>query len=125
MSVQPTGPKASSPPVTEPPSGCLLVAKVGRAHGLRGELRLFPTSGDPDRLLDLHQVWLVDPRRRAPTQHHEIDEMRIHGPQVLVMLSDISDRTAALELTHRLVWARPEELPEWGEDEFGLTCKAM
>lgn len=99
----------------------MVVALVGRPHGVRGELRLAPTSARPERLAGLSELWIV--RRGAAVEEatrHRVVGSRTHGHLVLVRLEDVNDRDAASALTQGEAWARRGELPPWGPDEFGV-----
>lgn len=102
----------------EPPEGTLLVAVAGRAHGVRGELRLNPESGDPSRLLDITRAWLV--REGQPAREMTVASARLHGDVALVRFDGVDSPEAASLLTRSQVWALRDELPARGADEFGV-----
>jgi 16S rRNA processing protein RimM len=106
--------------IETPPDDALQVAVVGRPHGVRGELRLFPTSEQPDRLVDLTRVWLVKEKGQGP-RRFEFKSLRLHGRTALVFLDGVEGRDAAADWTGAEVWGMPAELPAWGPDEFGLV----
>ena len=41
------------------------VGVITGTHGLRGEVKVFPTTEDPARFLDLEEVILDAPKRRS------------------------------------------------------------
>ena len=100
------------------PGDALLVAVVGRPHGVKGELRLVPTSGDPGRLLDLKTIWLVV--EGEPARRHGVRRMRLQSEMALVELEGVADRDVAAALTHAEVWARQADLPRLTGGAFGL-----
>jgi len=102
------------------PEDALVVAVVGRAHGVGGELRLVPTSGDPERLLGLTRVWIPTDDEPQPRPRRVLG-VRIHAGSALARLEGIGSREDAARLTRSDVWASASELPAWGPDGFGLV----
>ena len=43
----------------------LEVGKIVNTHGLKGEVKVFPTTDDPERFLDLEYVFLTQRAARA------------------------------------------------------------
>lgn len=104
------------------PADALVVAKAGRPHGVRGEIRLMPESGDPERLLGLTRAWIVAPGDGSTGAPRElvIASSRPHQGVTLVRFEGIASPEAAAALTHGDVWASLAELPERGGDAFGV-----
>lgn len=102
-----------------PPDDALLVGHVGRPHGVRGELRVAPVSGDAERLLGLSAVWLL--RDDGGAERRAVTGARAHAGATLLTLDGIDDRDAAAGLAHAEVWARTSELPPPGPDEFSVA----
>jgi len=116
----------------------LLVGKITKPHGIQGELKVFPYSGEPADFLPYKTVLLQRPDSEGfeiPIEgnhaHREIEVVGVR-PQakiVLVSLHGINNRTAAEESVGLEVWTRKEYLPKLAEDEFfwhdleGLTVK--
>lgn len=104
------------------PEDAVQVATVGRPHGVHGELRFVPVSGDPSRLVGLRTTWLTPASAGAGVgpspARYAVRSVRVHGGAALVMLAGIDDRDAAGALVHAEAWARRAELPERGPDEF-------
>ncbi len=97
----------------------LLVGRVLRAHGVRGELKVVPEADDPARLEVLSTLYLGTDADRA--QPHEVEAVRPQhtkrGTLALVKLRGIDTREAAEALRRRLVFAPEADLPplETGE----------
>lgn len=90
----------------------LRVARVGRPHGLRAEVRLVPDTDFPERLLHLRTVRLVWPHGE---EERRVESVRPAGDAFLLKLEGVDDRTAAERLRGAEVWVRREEavpLPE-------------
>ena len=94
------------------------VGKIGRPHGLKGEVRLQVYNPDSD-------VWRVGQQLRAwlpgkPAVLVEIASYRDILPMPLATLVGISDRDVAAKLTHAVLAVNQDELPDTDEDEFYL-----
>jgi 16S rRNA processing protein RimM len=110
------------------PDDAIQVAKVGRPHGVEGEVRMQPTSDDPARLVALPCVWLTGPDGHgapadpdAAPRRFEVESVRVHGDVALVRLRGQATRDDAASLVHAEVWARRADLPALEADEFAVT----
>ena len=85
-------------------------------HGLRGDLKVRPLSGDPVSLLSAVKVFLRLPDGRL----HGAEPLRqtLHKGIVLLRLSGFESLTAAEGLKGCLVLLDRELLPELDSDEF-------
>ncbi len=79
------------------------VGRVTGAHGLRGELKVFPLTDDPERFKRLRMVWLAD-GDEEPGKRHAVESVRLSGAFVLIKLKGIDDRTVAESVAGR--WIR-------------------
>ncbi len=104
------------------PADLLLVGRTYRAHGLRGEVKLIPESDDPARLLSVRTLFMGETADKAEAVRVESARLMQtgKGPQVVLLIDGVDSREAAEALRGRSVWARREDLPELGEDEFYL-----
>lgn len=100
------------------PGDAVLVAKAGRTHGVHGEIRLIPESGDPSRLLGLTRAWLVLPGE--PARELVVESARPHQGVALVAFEGVESPEEASLLTHAEVWALSSELPARAGDEFSV-----
>jgi 16S rRNA processing protein RimM len=101
----------------------VIVGRVGRPHGLRGELVIGVRTDEPDlrfavgAVLDLHE----EPDPAEPGDQHTLTVARArwHSGQLLVAFEGITDRTAAGELTGSWLSVDSGQLPRTGDpDEF-------
>ncbi|GAB2459518.1 ribosome maturation factor RimM [Xylanimonas ulmi] len=70
----------------------LVVARVGRAHGLRGEVALDLRTDDPDTRLAVGQRLATEPASAGPLT---VVTTRVHQGRWLVRFAETADRTAA------------------------------
>ncbi len=100
--------------------GLVLLGKVSKAHGIRGEIKVYPYSGRPQQFVaDYHRLLLSADTNSVPVAY-TVEKARVQGKQVLLKIENCSDRTAARLLVGQLVYVPEEELPELAEDEFYL-----
>jgi 16S rRNA processing protein RimM len=104
------------------PGDLLLVGRVARAHGLRGELRIEPFNVDSDSLARVEQLWLSpDAEQAAVASRCDIDWLRPVPKAFLVKLQGVDDRNAAEALRGQAVWVARGELPETDSGEYFLV----
>ncbi|MFJ6564596.1 ribosome maturation factor RimM [Streptomyces sp. NPDC091412] len=94
----------------------LVVARIGRAHGIKGEVTVEVRTDEPELRLAPGAVLATDPASAGPLT---IETGRVHSGRLLLRFEGVRDRTAAEALRNILLIAEidPEELPE-GEDEY-------
>ncbi|HWV27896.1 MAG TPA: ribosome maturation factor RimM [Aeromicrobium sp.] len=91
----------------------VVVGRIGRAHGIRGELSVDVRTDEPDRRFAAGQQ--LTGGRRTFT----VESSRHHQGRLLVRFAEVTDRTAAEQLTGTLleVDIDPDEVPE-DDEEF-------
>jgi 16S rRNA processing protein RimM len=94
----------------------LVVARIGRAHGIKGEVTVEVRTDEPELRLAPGAVLATDPASAGPLT---IATGRVHSGRLLLRFEGVGDRNAAEALRNTLLIAEvdPEELPE-GEDEY-------
>ncbi|MEU9701840.1 ribosome maturation factor RimM [Streptomyces sp. NPDC047981] len=94
----------------------LVVARVGRAHGIKGEVTVEVRTDEPELRLSPGAVLLTDPAGTGPLT---IEAGRVHSGRLLLRFEGVRDRTAAEALRNTLLIADvdPDELPA-EEDEY-------
>lgn len=70
----------------------LTVARIGRAHGLRGEVALDVRTDDPDARLAVGAVLPTEPADRGPLT---VTRTRVQQGRWYVAFAEVPDRTAA------------------------------
>ncbi|MFI5978517.1 ribosome maturation factor RimM [Streptomyces sp. NPDC051452] len=94
----------------------LVVARIGRAHGIKGEVTVEVRTDEPELRLAPGAVLATDPASTGPLT---IATGRVHSGRLLLRFEGVTDRNGAEALRNTLLIAEidPEELPE-GEDEY-------
>ncbi|MGW2637964.1 ribosome maturation factor RimM [Streptomyces sp. NPDC001348] len=94
----------------------LVVARIGRAHGIKGEVTVEVRTDEPELRLGPGAVLTTDPASAGPLT---IAAGRVHSGRLLLRFEGVADRNAAEALRNTLLIAEidPDELPE-EEDEY-------
>ncbi|MFJ8193562.1 ribosome maturation factor RimM [Streptomyces sp. NPDC096094] len=92
----------------------LVVARIGRAHGIKGEVTVEVRTDEPELRLGPGAVLATDPASAGPLT---IETGRVHSGRLLLRFAGVHDRTGAEALRNTLLIADvdPEERPE---DEY-------
>ncbi|MBL1113283.1 ribosome maturation factor RimM [Streptomyces sp. 110] len=95
----------------------LVVARIGRAHGIKGEVTVEVRTDEPELRLGPGAVLATEPASAGPLT---IESGRVHSGRLLLRFEGVRDRTAAEALRNILLIAEvdPEELPEDPEEFY-------
>src|SRR5580700_11554079 len=94
----------------------LVVGRVGRAHGIRGDLTVQVHTDDPDLRFAAGSVLATEPADRGPLT---VSSSRWHSGRLLVRFAGCADRTAAEDLRGTLLVMDSDEVaPAEDPDEF-------
>jgi 16S rRNA processing protein RimM len=97
----------SPPPV---PGNKVRVARIGAAHGVRGEMKLWSFTGDPAAVAEYGPLETDDGKR------FEIETMRPAKDHFVVRIAGVDDREAAARLVNTDLFVPRERLPAIDED---------
>jgi 16S rRNA processing protein RimM len=89
----------------------VIVAKIGAAHGVRGEVKLWPFTQDPMAVADYGPLETKDGARRF-----EIETVRAAGNHLVARLKGVADRDAAQALTNTELYILRDRLPAIDQD---------
>jgi 16S rRNA processing protein RimM len=87
----------------------IAIGHTTRPHGIRGEVIVVPTSGNPERLRHLAEVFLDRPKGRVTLA---IEQVRTRHADAIVKFAGIDDRDAAEEAVGYPISIPFEDLPE-------------
>ncbi|MFI5984823.1 ribosome maturation factor RimM [Streptomyces sp. NPDC051555] len=95
----------------------LVVARIGRAHGIKGEVTVEVRTDEPELRLGVGAVLQTEPLSAGPLT---IEAGRVHSGRLLLRFAGVKDRTGAEALRNILLIAEvdPEELPEDPEEFY-------
>ncbi|MFI6052300.1 ribosome maturation factor RimM [Streptomyces violascens] len=95
----------------------LVVARIGRAHGIKGEVTVEVRTDEPEQRLGPGAVLTTDPASVGPLT---IETGRVHSGRLLLRFEGVHDRNAAEALRNTLLIADvdPAELPEEPDEYY-------
>ncbi len=103
------------------PDRLLLMGRVGRPHGVRGELKAIPETDTPERFAGLDRLF-VGPAERV--REVALDGVRFQYPKgrtvPLLALAGVESLEAAEDLRGAMLWADVDDLPPLDEGEAYL-----
>jgi 16S rRNA processing protein RimM len=91
----------------------ICVARIGVAHGIKGEVKLWSFTADPAAVADYGPLESED-----GTQRFEIEAMRPAKDHLVARLSGVRDRNAAERLANLRLYVARERLPAPAPEEF-------
>lgn len=100
--------------LSEPPF--LVVGRIVRPHGLRGEVRVQIRTDDPQRFLP-GALLLIGPDESS-LQPFAVEDSRRHMGFALVKLEGVDDRSAAERLNQRWIMIPADQAMPLDPDEF-------
>ena len=94
----------------------LVIGKITKPHGVRGELRVMPHTDIPERFTWLDSVFVGD----TTSLPIEVESARLNKDMVLLKLVGVDSREAADELRNKLLYVSEEDAIPLEEDEYFL-----
>ncbi len=94
------------------------VGVISSTHGIRGEVKVFPTTDDPARFLELKQVTLVAKRER---QTLEIERVRFFRQFVIVKFKGIDNINDIERHKGAELWIGREQAVPLEEGEYFIA----
>lgn len=91
----------------------ICVAKVGAAHGVRGEVRLWPFTEDPMSVIDYGSLSTKDGARQF-----EVVRARIAKDHLVAVIKGITTREDAERINGLELYIDRDKLPETEEGEY-------
>jgi 16S rRNA processing protein RimM len=95
----------------------LVVARIGRAHGIKGEVTVEVRTDEPELRLGPGAVLTTEPASAGPLT---VETGRVHSGRLLLGFEGVRDRTGAEALRNILLIAEidPEDVPEDPEEFY-------
>jgi 16S rRNA processing protein RimM len=104
----------------------LTVGRIGRAHGVRGEVTVEVLTDRPDDRFFEGAQFTTEPVERGPLR---IESLRVHNGILLLSFAGRTDRNAVESLRNTYLMAEVDVSLDQGEDEFHIAqilgCKAI
>ncbi len=97
----------------------VLIGKITKAHGLKGEVKISSFSGQPQNIKQYRQLVLISEQGEI-TAPFTVASSRAGNKEAIVVIEGITDRNHAEDLCGYGVLVRKDELPQLHGDEFYL-----
>ncbi|GMQ78649.1 MAG: ribosome maturation factor RimM [Anaerolineae bacterium] len=94
----------------------LVIGRVIRPHGIRGDLRVESHTDDLERFSWIEKVYLNEDDGEPLL----VENVRFHQKRVLLKLKGVEDRNAAESLRHSWLYIPMDEVVPLEEDEYFL-----
>lgn len=95
----------------------LPVGEIGRPHGVKGEMKVYPYSGNPENFKSYGRL-LVEMPEDGVTESYVLRSCRNQGQFAVIKLDGVDTRNDAEQLTGCKVLVERQEIPELADDEF-------
>ncbi len=98
----------------------IIIGKITGAHGVRGELKVFPLTDDPRRFLKLKECIICGQKFEKP-EDKVCSSARIDRDNVLVRLAGVDDRDKAELLRGRFIAVTRDNAVKLKKDNYFIT----
>ena len=97
----------------------VLIGKITKPHGIGGEVKVYPYSGEPENLLHYARFLLISGAGAEPVEY-SVKRARVQKNTVLLKLAGADSRNDAEALVNSRLYVSEDDLPEPEPDEFYL-----
>lgn len=100
-----------------PPEEYIQLGRVGKAHGLRGEVKITCFSEQPENVAEYKRFYLMTPQGEI-SKGLSLIKSRVQGKGAIVQFEAINSRQQAETLLGATILIAKSELPEITENKF-------
>lgn len=97
----------------------VLLGKITKAHGIKGELKVRAYSCNPESITRFKQLFLVS-SSGSISPVYDVERARCANKEAIILLRGVTDRTTAETLCGTGVLVSKDKLPDLGDEEFYL-----
>ncbi len=91
------------------------IGAITSSHGIKGEVKVFPTTDEPEKFRKLKKVTLKTQRE---TREAEIEDAKFFKNMVILKLKGINDRDQADKLKQATLWVGRDDAVKLHENEY-------
>lgn len=95
-------------------SAYLLIGRVLKPQGIKGLVKVYPETDDPERFLDLENVFV---KRNGAFECVTVEDVQVREQEVFLRLDGVQDRNGAERQRDTELFVDREHAVELGEDE--------
>lgn len=96
------------------------IGQIVGAHGIRGAVKIYPTTDDPHRFLDMKSVLLAKEGEENRVKEVKIQSASFHKNVVLLTFQGVADRNTAETMVGLSLWVERKDALPLEEDEYYL-----
>ena len=100
-----------------------MIGQLGKAHGLRGEMRCRPETDFPERFLDTTEVEVFE--GKGPARRVVVESARFHGQMVLIKLAGVDSPEDAAQLRNHLIAVGPDEIIDMEDGYYHFELEGL
>ncbi len=100
------------------PSDRILIGKIVKVRGLRGDLKILPFTWRPERFHDLEKVWLIS--KTGESKFLSLKRVRVEGSMVFVRLDEAPKRELAEEFVGWEIYIDEDQRDSLPENHYYL-----
>lgn len=93
----------------------LRIGVITAPHGVRGEVKVFPTTDDPERFEELETVWLYNGKTYSSL---DVESVKFFKNMVILKVKQIPDRNEAEKYRSKELYVDREHALPLEEDEY-------
>ena len=93
----------------------LRIGVITAPHGVRGEVKVFPTTDDPERFEELESVWLYNGKTYSSL---DVESVKFFKNMVILKVKQIPDRNEAEKYRSKELYVDREHALPLEEDEY-------
>jgi 16S rRNA processing protein RimM len=97
--------------------GLVMVGEIVKPHGIRGEVKVYSYSGEPENFKNYKHVVLQGPAGKRGASYRVL-KSRAQGKLAILQLEGVASREAAEALQGSTLWVRKADFPQLGADEY-------
>ena len=95
----------------------VLIGKIIKSHGLKGEVKVFPYSGSPENFQNYTDLVVADPEGGGSSSL-SVKKVRAQGGNVILLLEGVTSRDEADSLAGHELWLAKSAFPNLAPNEY-------
>jgi 16S rRNA processing protein RimM len=95
----------------------ILIGKIIKSHGLKGEVKVFPYSGSPENFQNYTDLVVAD-HESGVSRSLSVKQARVQGGNVILLFEGVTSRNEADTLAGREVWLARNDFPPLAPNEY-------
>ena len=94
------------------------IGQITSAHGIRGDVKVYPVTSEPDRFLDLKEVLVAREGEEDHAVVYGVQKASFFKNLILLHIAGVDDRNQAEMLAGLSLWVTRDQAIPLDEDEY-------